>query len=233
MPELCPRCEAPLPILDGASAAFCAVCGLQQLRVPAESLEVAAGQAGGQPGTPVGGGGVEWYLAFRVLGIAALIGVVPCVLKPDVVMTGGAGILALMLLPLLTLGSAAAYLRRRPFPPFTPAMGARIGVVLALLLAVALAVICGVAGFIGRYGMHSNLVQTTLDLAFRQMESQMSASGTPLPGGWAAAMRWPEIRAGAFLLGQAITSVMMLVVGAGAGAVAGALLGARQRRSRA
>ena len=230
MPELCPRCEAPLPLIDGASAAFCAVCGLQQLRVPTETLEVADEEAGRHPGTA--SGGVEWNLAFRVLAIATLIGVVPSVLKPDVVMTGGAGILALVLLPLLILGSAAAYLRRRPFPPFTPAMGARIGVVLALLLAVSLAVICGVIGFIGRYGMHSNLVQTTLDLAFRQMEGQMAASGTPLPAGWTAAMHWPEIRAGAFLLGQAITSVLMLLVGAVAGAVAGALLGARQRRSR-
>ncbi len=232
MTELCPRCEAPLPVLDGASAAFCVACGLQQLRVPSESLEAASSEGGGVPAN-TSGSGVEWNLAFRVLAVAALIGIVPCVLRPDVVMTGGSGILALVLLPLLTLGSAAAYLRRRPFPPFTPAMGARIGVVLALLLAVVLAVICGIFGFIGRYGMHSNLVQTTLDLAFRQMEGQMAASGTPLPTAWAAAMRWPEIRAGAFLLGQAITSVLMLVVGAGAGAIAGALLGARQRRSRA
>ncbi len=232
MPDLCPRCEAPLPVIDGVAAAFCAACGLQQLRVSAEALEVAASESGAPAGTG-SGGGVEWHLAFRLLAIAVLIGAVPCILRPDVVITGGAGILALILLPLLTLGSAAAYLRRRPFPPFTPGMGARIGVVLALLLAVLLAVICGVFGFIGRYGMHSSLLQNTLDLAFHQMNGQMAASGTPLPLGWAAAMRWPEIRAGAFLLGQAITSVLMLVVGAGAGAIAGALLGARQRRSRA
>ncbi len=233
MPELCPRCQAPLPTIEGASAAFCAVCGLQQLRVPTETLETATADAGTHPASIVNSThGVEWQLAFRVLAVATAVGAVPCLLKPDIVMTGGANILALLLLPLLTLGSAAAYLRRRPFPPFTPAMGARIGVVLALLLAAVLAAVCGLAGFVGRYGMHSTLVQTTLDLAFRQMDAQMAASATPLPLEWSTALHWPEIRAAAFLLGQAITSVFMLAVGAGAGAVAGALLGARQRRSR-
>lgn len=229
MPELCPRCEAILPLLDGTPAAFCAACGLPQLRVPEESLEQVVSAPDATPGIPVQTGTVEWTLAFRVLFVAALLGLIPSLLKPEIVVVGGGGFLTSLLLPLLILGSGAAYLRRRPYPPFTVGMGARLGVVLALLLSVALAMVSGVAGFILRYGMHSRVVQGSLDVAFQEFGARMSASGTPVP---AALLQWPEVRAGAFLLTHVLTGVLLVVVGVVAGAVAGALLGGQQRRSR-
>lgn len=228
MPELCPRCEATLPLIDGSRAAFCAVCGLPQLRVPEAEEPVPLPPAPGGP-TVVQVGGVEWTLAFRVLFAAALLGLVPSLLKPEIVVVGGGGFLTLLLLPLLTLGSGVAYLRRRPYPPFTPGMGARMGVVLALLLSAALAIASGIAGFVLRYGLHSHIVQSNLDVAFQEFAARMNSSGTPVPQ---ALMQWPEVRAGAFLFTHVFTCVLLLVVGAVAGAVAGALLGGQQRRSR-
>ena len=228
MPEHCPRCEATLPLIDGSRAAFCAICGLPQLRVPEEAQEPAPVLPAAGPGSLVLTGAVEWTLAFRVLLVAALLGLVPSLLKPEIVVVGGGGFLTLLLLPLLTLGSGAAYLRRRPYPPFTPGMGARMGVVLALLLSAALAIASGVAGFVLRYGMHSHIVRGNLDLAFQEFATRMNSTGTPVP----ALLQWPEARAGVFLFVYVFTCALLLLVGAVAGAVAGALLGGQQRRSR-
>ena len=177
-------------------------------------------------------GTVEWSLALRVILFAALLGVVPCGLLPGVVVSGGAGVVALLLLPLLALGSGAFYLRRRPFPLFTAGMGARMGVVLALLLAVMLSVSSGVAGFVLRYGMHSKAVQDNLNIALQQAQAWVyGVADPPPPEAWKV-MEAPEVRAGIFVMGQVFTSAFMVVVGALAGAAAGALLGAQQRRSR-
>ncbi len=230
MPDLCPRCDAVLPTLEGNEAKFCAACGLRQLRVPLEAL-----QAEGS-GTPAADrqvtGGVEWSLAFRILAVATVLAVLPCAVRPDAVATGGVGALTLLLLPLLTLGSGAAYLRRKPFPAFTAAIGARLGTALAILVAVTLMMLSGGWGFVLRYGMHSHAVAASLDAAVQQMTAQMHAGGTTLPPEWDTVTRWPEVRAGAFLLMEGVTSALMVVVGAVSGAVAGVLLGARQRRSR-
>ncbi len=218
--------------VDGSASAFCAVCGLPQLRVPEEMLEPAAVPSSSAAALSTATGAVEWTLAFRALFAATLLGLVPSLIRPEVVVAGGGGVLTLLLLPLLILGSGAAYLRRRPYPPFTPGMGARMGVVLALLLSAALAIASGVTGFILRYGMHSRLVQSNLDQAFQQFAARMNASATPLPPAWAVVMRWPEVRAGAFLFSTVFTTALLLVVGAVAGAIAGALLAGRQRRSK-
>ncbi len=175
---------------------------------------------------------MEWTLAFRVLFVATLLGLIPSLLKPEVVVTGGGGVLTLLLLPLLTLGSCAAYLRRRPYPLFTPGMGARLGAVLALLLSAALTVLAGIAGFVVRYGMHSRLVQGGLDVAFQQFQTRMSESGTPLSPEWLTVMAWPEMRAGIFLFVYILTFALLLSVGTVAGAIAGLLLRGQQRRSR-
>ena len=234
MPRNCPRCHAALPSTDEASAAFCPACGLPQLRVPIEALEPpdAAATHPATAGSTLSAHAMDWRLALRILAIASVFGVLPCALDPTALITGGAGIFAIFLLPLLTLGSGAADLRRRPFPAFTPAIGARMGVVLALLVSTALTVLCGLAGFIAAYGMHSHVVPATLDLAFQQFTDQRKAFGTPLPPEWTAAIAWPEMRAGAFLFTQAMVCAVLLVVGAVSGAAAGALLGARQRRSK-
>ena len=231
MLELCPRCEAVLPQIDGNPAAFCAVCGLPQLRVPEEPVEPVPAQIAGNDPVAVHAGTVEWTLALRVLLAAAMLGLVPSLVRPEVVVTGGGGILTLLLLPLLILGSGVAYLRKRPYPPFTPGMGARMGSVLALVLWAALAMASGVAGFAMRYGMHSRIVQNNLDAALQLSQTWMNGSGTPAPPEWTAMMHWPEMRAGAFLFSHVLTGALLLVVGAVAGAVAGALLGGQQRRS--
>lgn len=231
MPEHCPRCEAALPQIDGSSAAFCAVCGLPQLRVSEDALQQANATPSPAQGSSLQAGAVEWTLAFRVLFFAGLLGLLPSLLRPEVLVTGGGGIPTLLLLPLLVLGSGAAYLRRRPYPPFTPGMGTRMGTVLALGLWAALAVASGVVGFIMRYGMHSRVVQTNLDAALQLSQTWMSGGGGTVSPEWAAMVHWPEMRAGAFLFSHVMTGALLLLVGAAAGAIGGALLQGQQRRS--
>jgi len=239
MPERCPRCEAVLPLVDGSTSEFCAACGLPQLRVSREFLEqpaMADAQAtqARDANTPAASatGALDWPFAFRVLLIAALIGLVPCVLLPGAVASGGAGVFALLLLPLLCLGSGSAYLRRRPTHFFSARLGARMGATLALLMAVALTAGAGAAGFVLRYGYHSRLVEQSLNAAILQSQAQMRASSTgPLPENLFAILQTPDGHAGSFLMIQFTIGLLLLLFGTVSGAVSGALLGARQRRA--
>ena len=232
MPQHCPRCEATLPVIDGADATFCAACGLPQLRVSSDFLEApertspqASSEAQDAPGS------LDWPITFRVLSIAVLAGLIPCVLLPGAVASGAGGLLAILLLPLLCLGSGMAYVRRGRHR-LSARGGARIGAALALMLAAVLAVCSGVVGFALRYGYHSRVVEASLNAAMLQSEAQMRTNaGSPLPENALALIRSPEGHAGAFLLMQCAIALMLVLAGGICGSVMGALIAARQRRS--
>lgn len=236
MPQHCPRCEATLPWIDESPSAFCPACGLPQLRVSDEFLE-----RSGTPDPQVArisapasdAAALDWPFALRVLAGTAFLGLIPCVLLPGAVASGGAGILVLVLLPLLCLGSGTAYLRRRPQRRLSAGTGARMGTALGLLLATVLAVSSGIAGFILRYGSHSRMLETSLNAAILRSELQVRASSpAPPPQNLFALLQSPDGHAGTFLLIQLMIFILLLVAGTVCGAVAGALLGARQRRAR-
>ncbi len=221
-------------MLDGAEAAFCPYCGLPQLRV-SESITTEAhhraAAAYARPGSDASSE-VDWPLALRICAIAALIGLLPCALLPGAAVSGGAGVPGLFLLPLLTISVAAVYLRRRPQRLMTAGLGARMGCVVALLLTAGLTVSSAAAGFVLRYRYHSHVVEQNLNVLMQTSEAQVRA-GNP---GTAAEpllllMRTPEWHAGMFLLLESFMALLLLTAGVTFGALAGAMLGARQRRA--
>lgn len=236
MPQHCARCEAVVPLVDGEPGAFCAQCGLPQLRVSESVLEAAEGQS--DVAAPSAGiatispGTLDWAVMLRILLVATAVGLLPCVLLRDLLFSGAAGIAVLFLLPLLGLASGVAYLRWRPQAHMTAGAGAQMGLALGTMLAFAESTVTGIASFAMRYGRHDRSLQQNFDAVMQQATAQVRATQPGAPAGLFAAMQTPEWHAGWFLVMEGFLMVLLIVAGAIAGLVAGALLGARQRTLR-
>ncbi len=230
MAERCARCDAETPRVDGVAPGFCGNCGLPQLRVPEEFFDGEGSEAAltevAQPA-----GALDWPLAMRIAAAAALLGLIPCALLPGALLYGMAGIFALLLLPLFTLGCGAVYQRRRRGRDFTVGMGARLGVALAVLLGTLVMLATGIAGFAVRYGAHSRALEQALELAIGQAVIRVQSGGSPMPANWMAVMGWAEVRSGFFVGLVVFQAVLLVIAGALSGALAGAVLHARWRRT--
>ncbi|GAA3747728.1 hypothetical protein GCM10022270_02030 [Terriglobus aquaticus] len=225
-----------IPQVDGEPGAFCAVCGLPQLRVSESVLDAvevrasqpAAGARDGGAATALAGA-MDWPLMLRILAVATAVGLLPALLLHDVLLSGTLGFAVLFLLPLLGLASAAAYLRWRPRGRMTPGRGAQMGLALGTMLAFAESTVTAVASFALRYGRHNLSLQQNFDAVMQQAEAQVRAGQPNAPAGLFAAMRTPEWHAGWFLLMEGAVMVLLVIGGALAGLIAGTVLSKRQR----
>ena len=239
--QQCARCEAVVPRVDGEPGSFCAVCGLPQLRmsesvldaVEADATATAVETEGGAAAAPVLPGRMDWPVMLRILLVATAVGLLPAVLLRDLLFSGAVGIAVLFLLPLLGLASGVAYLRWRPATQMTAGTGAQMGLALGTMLAFAECTVTAVASFALRYGRHNRSLQQNFDTVMQQAEAQVRVNQPGMPAGLFAAMQTPEWHAGWFLVMQGAVMVLLIVAGAVAGLVAGALLSARQRTMRA
>lgn len=238
MVEVCCRCEAVLPPVEGESPAYCWQCGLPQLRVAeavleaAETRAAAATVAGSPAGLSVNERELDWPVMLRILLGATALGLLPCVVLRGSLFTGSVGVLVLFLLPVLCLGSGFAYARRRPMRKLTAGNGAQMGLALGTMLAFAVTTVTAVAGFALRYGRHNGSLQQIFDGVMQQAEAQVRATQPGAADNVVLAMRLPEWHAGFFLLMQGAIMLLLIVCGAAAGLVAGAMLGARQAAMR-
>lgn len=230
-----------MPRVDGDPGAFCAVCGLPQLRVSESVLDavaardeaaarLAAGPGAGGEGlvSAVLPGAVDWRVMLRVLLVATAVGMLPALLLRELLFSGALGMAVLFLLPMLGLGSAVAYLRWRPRTKMTPGVGAQMGLALGTMLAFAECTVTAVTSFALRYGRHNRGLQVNFDAMMQQVEAQVRAGQPDAPTGLFTAMQTPEWHAGWFLLMEGAVMVMLIVAGAVAGLVAGAVLSRRQ-----
>jgi hypothetical protein len=234
MQQFCHTCGGDLPAGSGESP-FCPHCGAPQLTL---SLDYQSPETGGDPlpGTigPASTGAmppprpqqVDWQMAIRcalaVAGIAAVLNVIAArveVLSP-------VNMLWIMSASLITLG---LYQRRRPAAWMDVAVGARIGLVAGLCLALGLAISAAGLGLVERFGLHSmGSFDAQMAEQMVQLQQKMQQqSGAPVP---ADALRWinsPEFRGGLMICFAAITGLFLLVVSTVGGAFAGLL---RMRR---
>ena len=219
--------------MDGVSAEFCAQCGLPQLRVSGEfSVAERAASLSARSGDGRSSAGLlDWPLALRIAGVAAMLGLLPCAMLPGALLYGMAGVFALVVLPLCALAGAWVYQRRRPQREFTVGMGARMGAALAVLLAGMVLLGTGVTGFAVRYAGHSRALEEALDTAFVQAMVRAQEGGSAAAPGWAAVLGWPEVRSGFFVGMEFVQALLLVLVGGLSGALAGALLHARWRRA--
>ena len=233
MRETCHTCGSELPAKSGESP-FCPHCGAPQLYL---SLDYQSVETGGEPNISIEGAPstgvippprpqqVDWKTA--ILCAAAVAGV------------GGLLSLGAMRLPMLTpaivlwvlsgsLITMGLYQRRRPMAWMDVGIGARIGVVVGLCLAVGLAVPMAAAGVVARFALHSmGGFDALLAGTFEQVLQQSRQSSNPFPAQAVQLVHSQEFRAGYILFCFALLSIFLLVVSMVGGAFAGLL---RMRR---
>jgi hypothetical protein len=230
MQEFCHRCGGELPERSGESP-FCPQCGAPQLSLALENQSVEAGGAVGALDAAAGTTGalpdasprqVEWKTAIRcaiaVAGVAALLSL--AAIRIDALTFVSS--LWIMSASLITLGF---YQNRRPTAWMDVRVGARIGVVVGLCLALELGIAMAGAGLVERFGMHA---MGSFDAQMTaQVQKAVQQSSTPVPAAMIGFLQSPEFRGGMMLAGIAFLSAGLVVLSVLFGAFHGLL---RMRR---
>jgi hypothetical protein len=231
MQEFCHRCGGELPQGSGESP-FCPHCGTPQLFLAIENQSVETGgePAVGADGAPSTGrmpppppGQVEWKTAIRCAAVVAGIGSVLTLAAMRVDVLSAVSFLWIMSASLITLG---LYQKRRPAAWIDVRVGARIGVLVGVCLALGLGIVVAGWGVVARFGLHS---MGAFDSAMTaQLQEAIRRSTTPIPAEMMGFVKSPEFRAGMMLGLFAFVSACLMVMSAVGGAFAG-LLRTRRR----
>jgi hypothetical protein len=231
MDQNCPRCGFTLQLIDDAPPPFCAQCGLPQLRVSPDAQAYLTPDAAHVPDAETQTkSGVDWPAALRLVGIAALVGVVPPAVLPGALSSGSLGGPTLLLTPMLTLGVLSLYHRSRPRRTIDGAIGARMGALLGLVMGCAVALLTGIAGFVMRYGYHSHDVGDKIQAEMTQVIARFTAAG-PVPPEVVGFLQSPEVGAGTFIFSHVFYILVLVVVGSVCGWITGSMLKARRERN--
>ena len=230
MQESCHRCGGELPAGSGESP-FCPHCGSPQLFL---SLENQSAETGGEaaPGAegaattgilpPPSPRQVEWKTAIRCAAAVAAIGALLSLAAMRVQMLSPVSFLWVMSASLITMG---LYQKRRPAAWMDVSIGARIGLVVGLCLAVGLGAAMAGWGLVARFALHS---MGSFDAQIKeQVQQSIQKSSTPVPADMLGFIASPEFRAGIMLAGFAMVSALLLLLSTLGGAFAGLL---RMRR---
>ena len=235
MQETCHRCGGDLT----GESHFCPQCGAPQLTLALEqqSPDMRGEAADGTPSTgamppprPAGAAGVDWRVAMRYAAVVTAVGAalslaaikVDLLSLPSVLWTASGSMIVLGL-----------YQKRLPAARIDPGIGARIGVVVGLCLALGLAASMAGWGLVERYALHGMgsfdaQMATQMALAEQRLQQRAVAQQTPIPTDITGLVRSPEFRATAMLMGYAMLAALLMVISAIGGAFGG-LLRARRR----
>ena len=229
MHQFCHRCGGDLPDSGGESP-FCPHCGAPQLRLSLENQSLPDGvtdngsaSTGATP--PPRPRLVEWKAAIRC---AVLVSVVAAALSLGAVRIQVLSSVTLLWVFSASLITMSLYQRLRPAAWMDVRIGARIGVVVGLFLAVALGASTAGWGMISRYALHSMggfdvQMEEMLKHSLQQMPADRASSVTGL-------VQSPEFRGGTMAAGFATMSLVLLLLSTLGGAFAGLL---RMRRGAA
>ncbi len=222
--------------MGSGESPFCPHCGTPQLFLALENQSVETGgePAVGADGTPSTGTlppprpqQVEWKTAIRSAALVAGIGSVLSFAGFHADVLSLVSFLWIMSASVITL---AIYQKRKPSAWIDVRVGARIGVVVGVCLAVGLGIVAAGSGLVARFGLHSmggfdsQMAQMQMQAVRTQMQQQPNAK---LPAWWFGFANSPEFRAGAMLAVFGFVSACLLVMSAIGGAFAGMM---RMRR---
>ncbi|HEV2646743.1 MAG TPA: hypothetical protein VGU46_10295 [Acidobacteriaceae bacterium] len=236
MQQVCHVCGGDLPAGRGESP-FCPHCGTPQLFLAIENQSV---ETGGEPplaadGTASTGTAppprpqqVEWKMAIRCAAIVSGIASILCLASMRVDQLSPVSFVWIMSASLITLG---LYQRKLPAAWIDVRVGARIGVVVGLFLAIGLGAVVAGHGVVARFAMHSMggfdaLVTQQIGDSMKRSQQLLA---TPLDPRMVALEQTPEFRAVFVLASRVMLGAMLLFVSAVGGAFAGLL---RMRRGR-
>jgi hypothetical protein len=222
-----------LPAGSGESP-FCPQCGAPQLSL---SLDCQSVETGGEPAGAAAGAAstgaisppsprqVEWKTAIRCAAAVAGVGAGLSVVAIRVDLLSPVSFLWIMSASLITLGF---YQRRRPAAWMDVRVGARIGVVVGVCLALEVGTAMAGAGLVARYGLHA-MGGFDAQMA-AQVQKAIQQSSTPVPAEMMGLLGSPEFRGGMILMGFALLSAGLVVLSTLGGAFAGLLGQLRMRR---
>lgn len=220
MHEFCHRCGGELSDGDGASP-FCPHCGAPQIYLvdyeqPQELAET--NTTGAAP--PPQARQVEWKTAIRC---ALLVAAVAAVLSLVAARFESMSPLSWLWTVSGSLITLALYQRRRPLAWMDAGIGARIGVVVGVVLIGCLAVAMAAGGLVARYLLH-NMAGFDAQLT-QQLHLQIEHALTVNPEAKSIQgyLYSPEFRAGMMLAGFGLISGILLVLSTVGGAVGGLL----------
>jgi len=231
MQQLCHACGGELPAGRGESP-FCPHCGTPQLFLAIENQSV---ETGGEPDVAADGAAstgalppplpqqIEWKTAIRCAAAVAGIGSLLSLAAMRIDQLSPVSFVWIMSASLITLG---LYQRRLPTAWIDVRVGARIGVVVGLCLAIGLGAVVAGWGVVSRFGLHT---MGSFDAAMAtQMQEAVRRSTTPIPPQVQLLALSQEFRAAMMLALFAFVSACLLVMSAVGGAFAG-LLRTRRR----
>jgi len=210
---------------------FCPHCGTPQLFLAMENQSV---ETGGEPAVGLDGAAttgavppprprqVEWKTAIRcaaaVAGIGSLLSLVA--MRVDVV--SPVSLVWIMSASMITLG---LYQKRRPMAWIDVGVGARIGLVVGICLALGLGTAMAGAGLVRRYGLHS-MGNFDAQMAEQIQTLQKTIQQQPVTSATAGMVKFvnsPEMRAGLMLTTFAMATAVLVVLSTLGGAFAGLL----------
>jgi hypothetical protein len=220
MYKFCHRCGEQLSGGDGSSS-FCPHCGAPQLYLidydqPAELKETDTTGAAPPPSPRQ----VEWKTAIRCALLVALVAAVLTLVAARFESVSPLSWLWTVSGSLITL---ALYQKRRPQAWMDAGIGARIGVVVGVVLVGSLAVAMAAGGLVARYALHNMAgfdAQLTQQL---HMQIEHALATNPEAKSIQGYLYSPEFRAGMMLAGFGLISGILLVLSTVGGAVGGLL----------
>ena len=233
MPVNCHRCGEALPE-GGGESAFCPHCGSPQLYL---SLEYQSVETGGEPpldaaGQPVTGTQpppkphqVEWKTAIRCALLVAAIGSLLTLGSVRVDALAVVSLLWIMSASLITLG---LYQSRRPGAWMDVRVGAHIGLMVGLCMAVALGISMAGWGLVERFALHqmgsfdAQMAATVVQME-KTIQQQAAEQSKTVPPELMRFIASPEYRAGIVLSMFGLCSVFLLGMSTLFGAFAGML----------
>jgi hypothetical protein len=228
MPEFCHRCGGELsPLAGDGRPPFCPHCGAPQLLLSeyTEPLSTAASSdafAGPTAGTlpPPRPNHVDWKMA---LGSAAIVGAVAAVLSAISARSPNLSPISTIWIISASLTTLAIYQRRRPLASMNAGVGAKIGMLVGIVLATFLGAMLSVGLVIARYGLHS-LSGFDADMA-QAMKAQVQqlAASRPVPPESLALINSLQFRTTMMLTGVGLVLFFVLLISIFGGAVGGML----------
>ncbi len=195
---------------------YCPHCGTAQVRLSEELSTQAEQQLKGEPEAvappPLDPAATQWNSLILYCAVTAAVMAVFVVVLPPLALVAPAIVLAV-------------YAARHRMATITTGLGASVGLVCGVFLALALMLV-ETAGLLAlRLGTHGpNEFDAMFNNALLQARTQMVAQAGP-DGAWLMdrVMAVPEFRVGMFLAGMAMVAVVLLVLSTLSGALAGYL----------
>ena len=213
MHEHCHRCGGELAAGDGGSP-FCPHCGAPQIYMTeqAEAVESVDGSTGIMP--PPRPQQVDWKTAIRCAAVVSLVAALLSVASTRLPALSPLSWLWTISGSVIALG---LYQRRRPQAWMDAGVGARIGIVVGIVLVMSVAIAMAAAGLVARFNLHA---MGAFD-AELHAQIEKAAAMNPPP---AEVMRYvysAEFKAGAMLFGFAMMAGFVMVLSTIGGAVSG------------